>query len=245
MKTDKVIFKTTLVLWICVFPLITARAQEATPEKEKPELAAPADLSLDEVILKLQENYQAINTYRTGFDQELYSMTQGRVITRGAGEVIYKKPGKMVWTYREPDEHLYITRGNTIWDYSPKDKEVYVLSIKDALYKSFLLGLGDLKKDFEVSFHAGRKMNPEGLYQLDLVPRSKAEREAIGAITIYVDPADFLVKRTEMEDALGNRNKIRFKDMKKNPELADKLFKFEPPTGVKVIRAEDAVPASP
>ena len=88
-------------------------------------------------------------------------------------------------------------------------------------------------------------MNPEGLYQLDLVPRNKAEREAIGVITMYVDPRDSLVKSTEMTDALGNRNRIRFKDMKKNPGLDDKLFKFEPPPGVKVIKAEDVVPAMP
>lgn len=216
-------------------------AAEKTPA-EKTDTAKTDNLSLAQVIEKLQSNYQEINTYSAEFEQEIYSTAQGRVMTRGKGTASYKKPGKMVWRYREPEEHIYVTDGDTIWDYSPAEKEAYVLSVKDALYKSFLLGLGQIKKDFEVSFHAGRSKDKQGFYQLDLVPRNRAEREAIGTITIYVDGSDFLVRKTQMMDALGNRNRIRFKDMKINPEIPDSLFKFEPPPGVKVIEARDIVP---
>jgi outer membrane lipoprotein carrier protein len=230
-----------LTIVLIFIPQAYARAQGTAPGST----AQSAALTLDQVIAKVQDNYGKINTYQTEFDQELMSLTQGRVISRGAGTVIYKKPSKMVWTYKTPEEHLYITDGNTIWDYAPADKEAYIIPVKDALYKSFLLGLGDLKKEFEVSFHSGRAKNQDGLYQLDLVPRDQAERDSIGVITIYVDPKTFLVQITEMTDALGNQNHISFKNIKLNPELDDKLFKFTPPPGTKVIKAQDIVPAHP
>jgi len=233
-----------IILGLFSLPIMVL-SQGSNPPPAGAPTPAPETLTLDQVIAKVQANYAAINTYSTDFEQELLSLSQGRVISRGAGTVIYKKPSKMVWTYQTPEEHLYITDGNTIWDYAPADKEAYIIPMKDALYKSFLIGLGDLKKEFEVSFHSGRAKNQDGLYQLDLVPRDQAERETIGTITLYVDPKDFLVRITEMTDVLSNQNRIAFKNMKLNPELDDALFKFNPPPGVKVIKAQDIVPAQP
>jgi len=242
MKAVKYMMILTLASWLGVFlqPAFAQVETGGTTVEKSGE--AEETLALDDVIGRLQENYKKINTYQAEFEQEIYSMTQGRVMTRGKGTAFYKKPGKMVWRYQEPEEHLYLTSGNTIWDYSPVDKEAYVLPIKDALYKSFILGLGEIKKDFEVSFHAGRRKSKDGLYQLDLVPGNRAEREAIGTITIYVDPKYFMVRKTEMVDALGNRNRIRFFDIKVNPDLSDTLFKFEPPPGVEVIHAQELAP---
>ncbi len=200
----------------------------------------PAPLSLEQVIEKLQANYQDVNTYEVDFDQQVIGVTQGRVISTSTGSVKYKKPNQMVWHYASPEEHLFITDGATIYDYCPADKEAYVLPMKDAIVKSFLLGLGDVKKDFEVSFHSGRALDKSGRYQLDLVPRNQAEREVIGAITLYLNPKNgFMVEVTEMVDPLGNHNQITYKNMKKNLPIDDKLFKFEPPPGVKIINAKD------
>ncbi len=201
-----------------------------------------SSLTLDEVVLKMEENFKKVNSYQADFRQEIMSVNQGREISAGSGKVMYKKPGMMSWKYIEPDEHLYITNGSTIYDYSPEDKEVYVMSVKDAMYKSFLLGLADVKKQFEVSFHAGRRLSQDGSYQLDLVPKDPDEREAIGLITLYLDPKSFLVKSTETVDALGNRNMIKFENVKLNPDLPDGLFKFEFPEGVKIIKGEKIEP---
>jgi len=243
MKRNCILKIALLALVMAISGGQTAFSQE-TGEAGKPVPAetAKTDLDLSGVIAGLQENYKEVDSYKAGFEQEIFSIKQGRVLSEASGTVIYKKPGKMVWRYEKPEEHLYIASGNTIWDYSPKEKEVYVLPMKDALYKSFLLGLGNISEDFEVSFHSGRKMNSDGLYQLDLVPKNEAERETLGVITLYVDPETFLVKKTQMTDSFGNRNRIAFKDMETNVELADAMFEFEPPPGVTVIRADEAAP---
>jgi len=214
-------------------------SDEKPAESAVSDAVSTAELNLDQVIEKLQENYGKIDTYQAEFKQQLSSTVQGKVISKGSGTVFYKKPGKMLWRYTAPEDHIFLTDGNTIWDYSPVDKEAYVLPVSDRVYKSFLLGLGDIRKDFEVSFHSGRKKNKDGQYQLDLVPRSQVERETLGTITLYVDPESFMVKSTEMVDAFGNRNVMRFSDMELNVPLDDSVFKFEPPPGTQVIRSEE------
>jgi outer membrane lipoprotein carrier protein len=216
----------------------------AWPQGRNPDEGPPANpntanpLSLDEVIAKLQANYSRINTYQADFDQELYSMSQDRVISRGSGAVMYKKPGKMVWHYGAPEEHYYYADGNTVYDYAPADKEAYVVPMKDAVIKSFLLGLGDVRQEFEVSFRGGVPMTPSGLYQVELVPKNEDDKAAYGAITLYLNPdMDYMVQFTEMIDALGNHNRLRFKNMRFNLSLDDSLFKFVPPPDVKVTTA--------
>ena len=93
-------------------------------------------LPLDDVLARLQENYKKIDTYSVEFEQRLYSVDQAKVINSGEGTVIFKKPGKMVWTYTKPEEHIYISDGDTIIDYAPRDKEAYIIPMRDAVYKS-------------------------------------------------------------------------------------------------------------
>ncbi len=225
-----------LVAGFYIISAVTA-AQDKPAAKEE-SAADKGPLSLEQVIKKLQENYEDINTYKADFEQEIFSMKQERVVSEGSGNVLYKKPGKMVWHYKEPEEHLYINEGNTIWDYSPVQKEAYRLPVHESVYKSFLLGLGELKEDFEISFHAGSPKNRKGLYQLDLVARNKEERQVLGTLTIFVDPETFMVTSSESVDALGNTNHVAFKNIDTNVEIPDEKFEFTPPEGVKVIESE-------
>ena len=72
-----------------------------------------------------------------------------------------------------------------------------------------------------------------------MYPRTRTSGEALGTITIVIHHMDFMVRGTEMVDSLGNHNQIRFKNMKINPPLADSMFEFKPPPGVKVTNAKD------
>jgi len=216
--------------------LVLLAAIAALPGASLSQDAKPAGktLSLDQVVTKLQENYQKIDTYILNFDQQLYSPQQDRVISKGSGSVWFKKPGKMLWSYEKPEPHIYVTEGNTVWEYTPNDKTVNIFSLEQAAYRSFLLGFGNLKRDFKIKFHKGKAKSDSGLYQLDLTANNPAEREAIGTVTFYVDPEHFMVRYAELVDSFGNENRLRFQDMKANVPIDDKHFKFKVPKGVKV-----------
>ena len=68
--------------------------------------------------------------------------------------------------------------------------------------------------------------------ELKLVPRQDASYEFL---TIWVDPGDGLIQRTEIFDLLGNRTRVEFRKVSLNQAPDAKLFEFEPPEGVKVV----------
>jgi len=194
---------------------------------------------LEEVVAKLEENYRQIKTYSARFEQEVRNQQFGRLLSRGQGELYYSKPGKMVWHYTEPEEHWYITNGKTFWDYLPSVKQVLVMSVDEALSsnipKSFLFGMGELKKDFDISFDPNSSQPSAGLFSLKLVPKKERDRLILGTIILKVDDKSFLVKEASLIDQLGNENILRFKDIKVNPKIDEKIFEFKVPEGVEVI----------
>jgi outer membrane lipoprotein carrier protein len=209
---------------------------------------AEANLSLDQVVDKVQANYDQARTYSASFRQEIVSPSFGQAISSGKGEILYQKPGKMVWKYEKPEAHVYVLNGNTLWDYYPSEKRALHLSLDQALIenvpKSFLFGMGKLREQFELSFHAGRPVEADGSIKLDLVPKSEAARTALGTLVFTIAPKTFLVQEVEMTDSLGNLNHLWFEQIKLNPSLDPKQFAWTPPTGVKVLSAENPPAAS-
>ena len=208
---------------------------------------AEANLTLDQVVNRVQANYDQAKTYSASFRQEITSPSFGQAISSGKGEILYQKPGKMVWRYREPEAHVYVLSGNTLWDYYPSEKRALHLSLDQALIenvpKSFLFGMGKLREQFEISSHAGRPVEADGSIKLDLVPKSESARTALGTLVFTIAPKTFLVQEVEMTDSLGNLNHLWFEQIKLNPALDPKQFAWTPPTGVKVLSAES--PAAP
>jgi len=199
---------------------------------------AEANLSLDQVVDKLQANYDQARTYSAAFRQEIVSPSFGQAISSGKGEILYQKPGKMVWRYREPEAHVYLLSGNTLWDYYPDQKRAIHLSLDQALIenvpKSFLFGMGKLRAQFELSFHAGRPAEDDGSIKLDLVPKSEQARSALGTLVFTIAPKTFLVQEVEMTDSLGNLNHLWFDQIKLNASLDPRQFVWNPPKNVKV-----------
>jgi len=197
-------------------------------------------LSLDQVVGKLQANYDQAKAYTAAFRQEIVSPSFGRALNEGAGEIKYRKPGQMIWKYDRPEAHLYILDGNTLWDYYPGEKRAIHLTLDQALVqnvpKAFLFGMGKLKQEFEISFHAGRAQEPTGEIKLDLVPRNDQARASLGTLVFTIDPKDFLVREVEMTDALGNLNHLWFDKVKLNAPLDKKQFQWSPAKDVQVYK---------
>jgi outer membrane lipoprotein-sorting protein len=62
-------------------------------------------------------------------------------------------------------------------------------------------------------------------------------------IHFVLDPKSFMVRETVVQDAIGNRNHLRFAKVELNPAIDGRLFTFEVPPGVEVIKPP--VAASP
>ncbi len=229
--------------------------------------ARATEISLDDVVSALETPFKAttaggIADFQAEFSQESHLVSIDRV-QHGQGQVSFKfqqraSDGHSItmfrWVYREPEPQEIIADGETMWAYQPENRQVIKSDISQLNQQSdnpvtFLSGLGNLSRDFQVRWGAPNT-DRDGNYLLELQPRQKSQM--IHRLTLVVDRdavLDYLENRhcgsffpilaTSVEDPSGNRTSIEFHSIRVNTKLTVDSFHFEPPTGVEVLRPED------
>ena len=197
---------------------------------------ARTGLEVKAVVAEVQKRYDGAADFRARFTQRLTSPALNRK-TNSAGEVMFKKAGRMRWDYEKPDKSSYITDGGVLWLYEPDDKQAFKQDLKSSQLPaalSFLTGKGKLATEFDISFLAGKSpYGSPGDYLLSLTP--KTPQAQVKSILFVVDPRTFDVRESVITDGQGNINDLLFADIRVNTKLPDALFHFTPPAGTRVI----------
>ncbi|MGH0037603.1 MAG: LolA family protein [Myxococcota bacterium] len=234
-----------LVGWVALalpgLPAPRAFAEgEAAPTAEP---APSADLELvacaEAVARRVQSRYEAIRDLRADFEQETRSVSFGSGSMAGAGpvrgEVVFAKPGRMRWTYREPAPSLMVSDGETLWLYDPVAREASRLPVDEGYLSGaalqFLMGQGDVLETFTV---VAEKCDADGEapVDLDLLPREPASYERMG---LRADPKSGLIQQTTIVDLFGNQTTMRFENVRTDTGVAAETFRFEPPADASVV----------
>ncbi|MDZ4695320.1 MAG: outer membrane lipoprotein chaperone LolA [Deltaproteobacteria bacterium] len=210
-----------------------------------PGLVAPASgrLALSDVMGRVQKYYDITKSYTALFEQSQLNAAFGRT-RRASGEVLFKKPGRMRWNYKTPDNKTFVSNGSVLWLYEPVDKQAFKQDLKGSQLPAalaFLMGKGKLSDDFDVAFADKISYGRPEDYRLSLRPR--VPQSQYKSIYFIVDPTTFHVRQSVLVDAQGNINDITFKDAKVNPKLLDTTFEWKPPQGVRVIDAAKMSPS--
>src|SRR5512142_173940 len=156
-------------------------------------------LDVKSVVAEVQKRYDGAADFRARFTQTLTSAALGRK-TSSAGEVMFKKPGRMRWDYEKPDKSSYVTDGGVLWLYEPEDRQAFKQDLKSSQLPaalSFLTGKGKLATEFDITFAAGKTGGSD--YVLSLSP--KTPQAQVKAIQFIVDPRTFDVRESVITDA--------------------------------------------
>lgn len=184
------------------------------------------------VLDRIQAHYQHTNSFSAKFTEELTGIG-GNQRTR-TGRVSYKRPGKMRWDFDPPRTETVVTDGHQLYDYQPDLNQVMELPIarafKSAAPLTFLLGMGNLRRDFNVTIVPGSASDP--LLHLIMTPKGGGDRIEMG-----LKPSTYDLATAKVTDALQNTTALRFSDVRTNVELADSLFNFHAPPGADVVTA--------
>ena len=207
-------------------PSAVAGGQEA----EVPECVRAA-------VEAIQKRYEAIDDLRASFEQTTRSVALGASgpLTTSRGRVVFAKPGKMRWSYSEPEESLVVSDGRWLWLYDPLNREVQKLAVGDGYLSGaavqFLLGEGEILRDFRVTAEAC----DESQARLVLIPRRPTSYERL---RVRADRASGDLLETEIVDLLGNVTRVAFEGIETNLSPAPELFRFVAPAGVAVIELD-------
>lgn len=150
------------------------------------------------------------------------------------GSVVFGELPRMRWTYSSPEKKEFIFDGSTSWFYIPGDRQVTLGKVTDEQKTElpFLL-LGDAaarERHFIV-----KEQKRKGAVVMTLQPRNT--RAAVRNVTVTISPSTHLIQRIDYVDRDGNQTSFEFSGYHRRAATAA-TFRFEPPAGVQVIRAD-------
>jgi outer membrane lipoprotein carrier protein len=219
--------------------------------------------TLADVVRVLERPFQAatpaggrVEDYRADFTQEARiasldrtQQARGRVSVRFDYRRAAPEPIVMFhWEYSEPSRQELICDGKTLWVYLPENNQV-IQSELDAMPSgennpmTFLTGLGNLSRDFQVSFAEPARDSADN-YVLELRPRRATpllERMRIVVRRAAVETPggsvlQFPILSTAVFDPSGNSTLIVFDKVRINQRIPADQFSFIPPAGAEVVR---------
>jgi outer membrane lipoprotein carrier protein len=193
--------------------------------------------SVSSVARQVDERYNHLQTLTAEFT-EIY---EGSGMDRTeSGTLWLKKPGKMRWEYRSPEDKLFVDDGHDGWLYLPAEKQVRKSSMKklDDIRSplAFLLGKTKLEKELAgLSFAPDVQTWHQGDVILRGVPRGM--EGTLRQVLVEITP-EHAIARILLYGTDDSITEYRFSNQKENEAVPDAKFRFSPPAGTEVIADE-------
>ncbi len=183
----------------------------------------------------IQRHYDQVRDFQADFTHT-YVGGILRKKTVEHGHMAVRKPGRMRWTYTQPEQKLFVSDGNRVYSYVPADKQVYVAAVpaddQATTPALFLAGKGNILRDFTVA-PVDVPDAPAGSVALRLTPK-RPERE-YDWLNLVVDKSSLALRMLVTSDSQGGLSTFAFTNLRENTGIADKEFVFVMPRGVDVI----------
>ena len=206
---------------LCLVPWV--RAQN-TPVQDIQKLARAVD-----------DHYNHLRSLQSDFT-EIYRGDGAERVE--AGTLWLKKPRKMRWEYRSPNEKLFVSDGQAVWFYLPTERQLRKTTLRklDDLRSplAFLLGKTRLENELR---GLSKVVDQSPLAAGNILLRGVPQAMAASEVLLEINPSDQIV-RIVLVEADGATTEFRFAGWRENPELSDGRFKFTPPPGVETVEGE-------
>lgn len=197
--------------------------------------ATPADPpapNREAVLARLQRRYQETKSFSVKFTEEINPA--GGVKRVREGTIYYRKPGRIRWTFGGEQSETIVSDGTDLYTYQPDLNQVIETPLARAFGSSsaaaFLLGIGNLSRDFDASMPA--QAATDGLVHLTLRPKAGGDTMEVG-----LDPETADIRTLRVVDQLGDVTSFWFTDLRRNIALDDSLFVFKVPAGADIVQA--------
>ena len=189
------------------------------------------------VAQAVDEHYNRLQSLEADFT-EIY---QGAGIERNESGILWlKKPGKMRWEYRSPEEKLFVGDGRNGWFYLPAEKQVHRFSLAklEDLHSplAFLLGKTKLEKQLQgLSFAPEVRAWKSEDSVLRGVPLGMESR--VQEVLVEVTP-EHQIARILIHAVDDSLTEYRFSNQKEGLALPEAKFHFSLPPGSELVDGE-------
>lgn len=184
--------------------------------------------SADEQLRVLLDTY---TTFSAEFSQ-ISSSDQGRRVQESSGRLDVAKPDLFRWESSEPFPQEIVGDGQYIWVHDPDLEQVTRKSAQNGTSSAPALILNGRIDELRKQFRIVRLSGQTGGAQLfELIPLS--DQNTFSRIRLFFEGS--MISELMLEDTLGQRTTIVFRNQQLNPEFAPDMFTFVLPAGVDLI----------
>lgn len=184
-------------------------------------------------IADFQTFTKSTQSGRANFEQVVFD-ARGKPIQRTNGSLIFVRPGKFRFQYDKPAQ-VIVGDGKKVSFFDQDLNQVTVKKFEQAFSSTpaaLLAGKGDIENAFTLVASG----EADGLVWLDAIPRQKDA----GIEKFRLGFAKGQLAAMELNDAFGNRTRLKFSTFERNSKVDGKEFIFVPPKGADVIGEEAA-----
>jgi outer membrane lipoprotein carrier protein len=191
----------------------------------------------NQIADRVQAFYDQTKTFQADFKQEYLIKIHPEAPRKSQGRVIFEKPGRMSWTYDQPNGNRVVSDGKILKVYEQENQQMFEQPVDKSQYPaalSFLLGQGSITGSFTLRTLDAAAMKYENGWVLEGTPKDPTP--AYQKVLLYVDAATSQVRRVLILDAQGNRNRFEFINPVVNTPVPPGEFNFTAPPGTQVVK---------
>jgi outer membrane lipoprotein carrier protein len=207
------------------------------------------------LVKTFEARYRTPKTLQADF-LERYTEDQ-KTVRVEAGQVYFRRPGKMRWEYEAPERNLFLVDGKTAWFYVPSDHTVMRVPAKQStdLRTPLALLAGEMKVSricVRVALAGGEtpesaanvvlrcRVRGADMQQprdgLDTAKPADANNGDIVLFEIVRETGELV--RLLVRQGGGVQVEFRFAKWQMNPPVPDSFFRFEVPAGVAIVNGQ-------
>jgi len=233
--------KNNRFLWIVLLLVLVASFVFVEP--------TVAAVGAKDILAKVTERYSTIDTLSARFKQVAFyqqlnrrSVSEGRVFLKGPlKDGTEEIPAKMRWEYEFPTKDVIVSNGVTLWMYQPDIMQVVETDASRGplpIIMRLLTGFsgiegtvgGELEDDFLIDIIREGKES----WGVSMAPTYG--ETSFNRLVVKINKNSFLVEGVKVVDPYGVETTVSLKDIKINLGLKDRIFRFDAPKGVTVVR---------
>jgi outer membrane lipoprotein carrier protein len=206
--------------------------------------------SAQQIAKQFEAHYRTARTMEATF---LERYTEGGRITRAeAGEVYFRRPGKMRWEYHSPEKNLFLVDGKTAWFYVPADHTVTRVPAKNSSDWRTPLALlaGGMKVSricahLEMAREEQAQNADDAMLSCELrgAAREKAETNDSETpknqqVFLEIVKSTGQLIRVLVRESGGVQIEFQFANWRMNGDLPDAFFEFDLPKGTAIVNGD-------
>jgi outer membrane lipoprotein carrier protein len=189
------------------------------------------------IVSRASLAYRSLTALRADFDQLIENQMIGNAASKGvleqAGEA------RLAMRFSDPPGEAIVIDGRWVWVYTPSTTPGQVLRIPvpsgGPVYGYNLLAwlLDRPTERYTSTYVRADRLDNRAIDVVEMIPT--VPDMPFGRATVWVDRADGLPRRMEIEELSGQRRTLTLHNVRVNQPVTSKTFTFDVPAGVRVV----------